>query len=772
MTTRTDVLSTLVAVFSAAPTASLLDRFVAQVDNGQSLSDLVEELVNTEEFQSLTYYADSEEASFRAFLKPLIPSHLQETLLEVGVQELLNLSEQQGLSQAQIINSAVEFLRSASEDDPVWGEVKTYFNNSVVLADSFSSQAPEGAFTLLELRQVIASRSVDSESTISITGEQTAYMGTDTEDTFSAAVQNDQSLLNGTELNGAGGYDTLTATVTGADLSFSTESIEHIVLSESQGQGINLLGANIAADTNHIQLSSSGNIVVQQLAANSGSTELYIEGASGQDDNDTIEVLFTAEATTQQYGLSVAEDNSSLVRLRLLDLDSPSGELINNVYSGVHFLLDGQMITLAGDTPFTSTDSMLADLTALIAAQGLADQLQVSEGATYQAFDPDTGELISGREIVITSTTGVIESVSWEAPYPVPAYDRLYTLLDVVELTEVTQANLTLDNIGSSSAERVDVLIGTEENDSGMQGIEQLNLTITGDNWLEAMTSTNDALKTIIAERGSSSEEANVNLSVLQDVSGFYAESLTSVILTAQLTEVSQTKYDLENTVFTYQLSAGDDSLIINIADEALQADGDVNWLVDSGAGTDFIEVTSDFTGTLTITSMNGQAFDEGNLSLSGLTADQIELDFSAYLTTYQADDSDQTALTSSYTELDASEQNEIASNSIVSFDVDSEVYELLTETSLLDVFNGLTEIGELSDQSLDASVTEADLSSQSAGYYGDANREYLLIVENSDTNEFKAYQLVANVGESDFLEAKLIGAYDFGEMSVAEIFA
>ena len=771
MTTRTDVLSTLVAVFSAAPTASLLDRFVVQVDNGQLLSELVDELVNTEEFQSLTYYADSEEASFRAFLKPLIPSHLRDTLLKVGVQELLALSEQQGLSHAQVINSAVEFIRNVPEDDPVWGEVKSYFNDSVALADSFSSQVLEGTFTLLELRQVITSRSIDGESSISITDAQTAYLGTDTEDDFSALVQDDQALLNRAELDGVEGYDILTARVTGKQLSFSTESIEQIVLSESDEQGINLLGASIAKDTKQIQLSSSGNIVVQQLAANSGSTELYVEGVSGQDGRDTIEILFTDEATTQQYGISTTENFSSTLRLRLLDLDSPSGELINNVYSGVQFLLNGKMITLASDAPYTSADNMVSELTALIEEKGLADQLQVSKGATYRAYDPDKGDLISGREILITSTSGVIESASWQAHYPISAYDRLYTLLDAVELTEVTQANLALENIGSNSEQRVDILIGTEANGLEVQGIEQLNLTITGDNWLETVASTNDALKTIIVERGSSTQESNLNLSLLQDVSGFFAESLTSVALTAQLTKASQTKYDLDKTVFTYQLSTGDDLLNIEI-DEALQSDTGLNWLLDTGAGTDNVYVVSDFAGTVTITSLNGQEFDQGTLFLDGLKADQIELDFSPYLTTYLVGDADQTALASSYTELEAVEHNEIASNSIVSFDVDDDVYALITETSLMEAFNGLAEIGGLSEQSLEASVTEANLKSQSTDYFGAPNREYLLIIENSDTNEFKAFQLLADVGESDFSKATLIGTYDFGEMSVAEIFA
>lgn len=770
MATRSDVLSTLVAVFSAAPTASLLDRFIAQVENGQSLTELVEELVNTEEFRSLTYYSGSEEASFRAFLRPLIPSHLRDSLLEVGVQELLALSEQHGFSQAQVINSAVEFLRHVSEVDPVWGEVKSYFNDSVALAETFSSTAQEGAFTLFELRDVIYSRSVDAESQITITEAQTSYIGTEVEDVFSAALQNDQALINAKILDGGDGYDTVTARVTGKPVSFSSDSIEQIILSESDGQGIHLLGTDLAVDTNQIKLSSSGSITVQQLAANSGSTQLYAEGVSGQDGKDSIEVMFSDEATTQKLGFKTESSDSVLV-IRLLDFDSPVGELLTNPYSGVQFLFNGQEVTLAGDRPFDNSDDIISELESMIAEQGLSDQLQVRQGSTFKGYNSDDGKMHSAKEILLTSTSGLIESPQWFAPFPNFGMNG-YTQLTVAELKGVSEANLSLSHIGSGSQERVDVLVGTEANDLGVQGIEQLNLTITGDNWLETMASTNDALKTIVAERDSSWEEANLNLSTLQDVSGFNAKSLTSVVLTAQLTDISQTKYALEDTVFTYQLSAGDDALIIDVTDEALQADSNLNWLVDTGAGTDVVKVVSDFAGTLTITSVNGQAFDQGSLYLSGLMADQIELDFSAYLTTYQEEGSDQVALASSYTALETNEQNEITSNSIVSFDVDGKVYDALTETNLMEALNGLADVGSITDQSLDASMTEANLKSQSTGYYDEPNREYLLMIENSDTNEFKAFHLVADVGESDFSRATLIGAYDFGDMSVTEIFA
>jgi hypothetical protein len=451
----------------------------------------------------------------------------------------------------------------------------------------------------------------------------------------------------------------------------------------------------------------------------------------------------------------------------VLDFDSPTGQWLNNGYIGLAISLNGITYELVGDAPFQSHAELLQILQDAIQEQGLEEQLKVSYGSQFSKISSDNGETYVAPEIILTSTSGELLNPQWLADEILPWGD-VHTAIYQPELDGQAIANLTLNQVGANG-ESVDILVGVEDNEQDVAGINQLNLDLIGINRLENIASTNDALNSVSVTSESS---ARLTLNGLEDIASFTVSGgVDYTFMTAILTQASLDKYTIAETDFTYQMSNGDDRLYIYL-DETLQQDEDLHWIIDTQQGNDKVWFVDDFAGTLTVTSLAGQAFDLGKLYLTGVAADQIELDFSAYLTTYQADDSDQTALTSSYTELEATDENEIASNSIVSFDVDSEVYELLTETSLIEVFNGLTEIGELSDQSLDASVTEADLSSQSAGYNDEPNREYLLVIENSDSNEFKAFQLVANVGENDFLEANLIGAYDFGEMSVAEIFA
>lgn len=762
MSTRNDVLSIIVGTFSGAPTASLLERFIAQVENGQSLSDLTTELVATSEFD--TFYPETlSHAQFAsAFLTAQLPLPLREDLLPLGIEYMVAQLEQ-GASRAEVVYSVIESLISFSNTDPVWGTLKLYFDDSVALADTFARTSPIDNPSLHQLRQIITSRSLDGESNITAEiNEQDVIYGTDANDAFSIVLANATELNNHLTIEAGEGTDELLIELSDSPVAFSSDSLEHITLVNVSGEETAFDATTIDTTLESLTLASVGALSVGNLMAPSSELQLTAELTQ-----ESLEITFDSSAITQQHGIATSVQTGSALVIEVLDFDSPTGQWLNNGYIGLAISLNGITYELVGVAPFQSHAELLQILQDAIQEQGLEEQLKVSYGSQFSKISSDNGETYVAPEIILTSTSGELLNPQWLADEILPWGD-VHTAIYQPELDGQAIANLTLNQVGANG-DGVDILVGAENKEQDIAGINHLNLDLIGINRLENIASTNNALNSVSVTSESS---ARLTLNGLDDISSFTVSGgVDYTFMTATLTEASLEKYSIAETDFTYQMSNGADRLYIYL-DESLQQNEDLHWIVDTQRGNDKVWFTTDFAGTVTVTSLAGQVFDLGKLYLTGVTADQIELDFSAYLTTYQKDDSDQTALTSSYTELDASEQNEIASNSIVSFDVDSEVYELLTETSLIEVFNGLTEIGELSDQSLGASVIEADLTSQSAGYYGDANREYLLIVENNDSNEFKAFQLLADVGESDFSKATLIGAYDFGEMSVAEILA
>ena len=762
MTTRMDVLSTLVTVFSAAPTASLLERFIAQVENGQSLSDLTVELVATSEFD--TFYPDTlSHAQFAtAFLTAQLPVSLRENLLPLGMEFMVTQLEQ-GASRAEVVYSVIENLISFSDTDPVWGPLKQYFDDSVALADRFARTSPIDHPSLQQLRQIITSRSLDGESNITADiNEQDVIYGTDANDAFSIVLANTTELNNNLTIEAGEGTDELVIELNDSPVVFSSHDLEHITLVNASGQAIAFDATTIDTTLESLTLASVGALSAVNLMAPSSELQLTAELT-----RESVEITFDSSAITQQHGIAASVQTGSALVIEVLDFDSPTGQWLNNGYMGLAVSLNGATYELVGEAPFQSHAELLQILQNAIQEQGLEEQLKVSYGSQFSKISSDDGETYVAPEIILTSTSGELLNPQWLADEIIPWGD-VHTAIYHPELDGQAIANLTLNKVGANG-KSVDILVGVENNEQDIAGINQLNLDLIGMNRLENISSTNNALNAVSITGDSG---ARLTLNSLEDIASLTVSGgIDYTFMTAFLTEASLEKYSIAETDFTYQMSNGADRLYIYL-DESLQQNEDLHWIVDTQRGNDKVWFTTDFAGTLTVTSLAGQVFDLGKLYLTGVTADQIELDFSAYLTTYQAGDADHTALASSYAELEVSEHNEIASNGVVSFDVDSEVYELLTETSLIEVFNGLTEIGGLSDQSLDASVTEADLTSQSSGHYDEANREYLLIIENSDTNEFKAFQLLADVGESDFSKATLIGAYDFGEMSVAEIFA
>ncbi|MBJ7551502.1 hypothetical protein [Marinomonas ostreistagni] len=761
MSTRNDVLSIIVGTFSGAPTASLLERFIAQVENGQSLSDLTTELVATSEFD--TFYPDTlSHAQFAsAFLTAQLPLSLREDLLPLGIEYMVAQLEQ-GASRAEVVYSVIESLISFSNTDPVWGTLKLYFDDSVALGDTFARTSPIDNPSLHQLRQIITSRSLDGESSITAEiNEQDVIYGTDANDAFSIVLANATELNNNLTIEAGEGTDELVIELESL-VGLGSHGLEHITLVNASGENIAFDATTIDTTLESLTLASVGELSAVNLMAPSSELQLTAELTQ-----ESVEITFDSNAVTQQHGIAASVQTGSALVIEVLDFDSPTGQWLNNGYIGLAISLNGITYELVGDAPFQSHAELLQILQDAIQEQGLEEQLKVSYGSQFSKISSDNGETYVAPEIILTSTSGELLNPQWLADGILPWGD-VHTAIYQPELDGQAIANLTLNQVGANG-ESVDILIGAENNEQDIAGINYLNLDLIGINRLENIASTNNALNSVSVTSESS---ARLTLNGLDDIASFTVSGgIDYTFMTATLTEASLEKYSIAETDFTYQMSNGADRLYIYL-DESLQQNEDLHWIVDTQQGNDKVWFATDFAGTLTVTSLAGQVFDLGKLYLTGVIADQIELDFSAYLTTYQADDKDHTALASSYVVLEASGENEIAANSIVSFDVDSEVYELLTETSLIEVFNGLTEIGELSDQSLDASVTEADLSSQSTGDYDDANREYLLIVENSDSNEFKAFQLLADVGESDFSKANLIGSYDFGEMSVAEILA
>src|SRR5690554_5614238 len=255
-----DLVALIVGMFDAAPGRDILEDVVAASNAGDSHLDIANSLANTAEFVSIyPNFLDNEQ--YVAFLVDSIlegraPADERDAVVDDFVAEM-----NAGATRGQVALVAVNALRNVAEDDPVFGEAATAFNNKVEVAAYYSIEQRQVGEDLAELQGVVANVDHTDESVeaakAAINGDDdggnggTGFRltvgpdeldGTAGDDVFIAGLSsNDQglqvnTLASGDVINGGAGTDTLVAQVTqGAThggssmpIAANTNSVEHV----------------------------------------------------------------------------------------------------------------------------------------------------------------------------------------------------------------------------------------------------------------------------------------------------------------------------------------------------------------------------------------------------------------------------------------------------------------------------------------------------------------------------------------------------------------
>jgi hypothetical protein len=364
--------------------------------------------------------------------------------------------------------------------------------------------------------------------------------------------------------------------------------------------------------------SSRADLVIEDIQNNSHLTTIGFR-SSDQGDVD-YSVYF--DNITAPDGTTAG----SQLFLEVLDLEaaaSTGDKLTNNPYVGVSITVDGVQYDIVGDTAITTTYQDLVDaLNAALDAAGLTT-VTASLGEEFKKFNSDDGLQYSGTQIVLTNTGAeTLEGIGWVVNGTVPADTNVHTAINDAApstTTELTQTNVIFDDVGQGS-QGGDFLAGNMSvGTSGSNGIQQFNITVQNDSWVDTVrTTANDLEKVVIVNDDTASTDGDLRIgnadgsAGLFDVQTLDASAMTGDLdLTATLglgdtgatggktaeslkdkyydLDDTQTGAENDNVTFSYETGAGADKLDLTISEEAIAYE-DLVLEISTGAGDDYVE--------------------------------------------------------------------------------------------------------------------------------------------------------------------------------------
>lgn len=638
---RNDVISLLVGMFDAAPSAALMAGFVTSIEGGSSTTDIANELDDTTEFQSLypTWMTDDEFAT--NFTTNILDGNTSSGELTDAIDAVKGLLAG-GSTRGETVDIAVSYLMSVGTADPIYGDAVQALTNKVEVATYFATTQLDASSDFASLQAVLANvdetaASVTTQKTLidadldsatqNMTTGQDNLTGSGGNDGFTAWIfDNANSAQSGDMIDGGSGTDTLYAEIGNSQdfaIKLHTDSVEvaHFeVQAESTDssdndiqngsddgidQGVQVDAQDMNGTVEFWSTDSRASLTVEDVRENSNTVTL------GWRDTDAGSVNFETYFDTQHITAPSAVTADSQLFLELLDLEGMATDgdpLLNNPYVGVSFTVDGVTFQAAGDTAVTSSYSDLVDaLNFALDAQGLTT-ITASLGSAFTAINSDDGLSYGGTTIVLTNTgPEELGTGGWIADGILPADSNLHTTQSTTPpatSTELTQVDVIFDNVGRGSMSH-DFVAGNISQGaySGSQGIQQFNIDIDRDSWVNEVRSTNNTLEEVFLESIGSEGEARID--VLNDVRVFDATAMTNdVTLSATLDETVIAKYfDLEDTAtdettdnisFEYDTASGDDTVNLTVSQEAASyEDFALAITTSSGADTVRLEVNN-----------------------------------------------------------------------------------------------------------------------------------------------------------------------------------
>jgi len=643
---RNDVISLLVGMFDAAPSAALMTGFVASIEGGASTGSIANDMDDTTEFQSLypVWLTDAEFST--RFATNILDGNTSAAALQVGI-DYVSGRLADGVSRGDVASEAAAFLNDAATlADADFGTAAQAFQNKVEVAEYFATTKLDASSDFDSLQAVVAgidetSASVTAKKILidadidslsqSLTNGVDNLTGSAGNDMFTGWIfDNSNSAESGDQISGGLGSDTLMAEIGNSQnfaISLKTDSVETVYFraqadstdssdndiqdggTDGIDEGVQIDAQDMNGTTAFWSTESRSSLTIEDVRNNSNETTLGWQNADAGSVN--FEVYYDTPHITAPGGTT----SGSQLYLELMDLEgmeNNSAPLEDNPYVGVSFTMDGVTVQVPDDTagvvPVAGTAATYSDLVdainALLTAQGLTT-VSASLGDNFSAIHSTSGITYTGTQIVLTNTgSETLGTGGWVAAGPLPGDSNLHTQQSTVAPTTssfLTQTDIIFDDVGRGS-KAGDFVAGniSQGTVSGSKGIQQFNIQIDGDSWVDTVRSTNNTLEEVFLE--SIGDEGTIRIDDLNDVKVFDATSMTNdVTLTANLDDAVIGKFlDLQddapavpatdNDTFAYTTSSGDDSMTLTASREAA-AHEDFALSVDGGSGADTISV-------------------------------------------------------------------------------------------------------------------------------------------------------------------------------------
>lgn len=377
--------------------------------------------------------------------------------------------------------------------------------------------------------------------TFLLTENRDTIYGTSADDQFHAQVAGD--LNDGDYIDGAGGYDTLYATVNDAVTGPSPiqpmiVNVEKIVL-QAQGNATVDAGRIMGkVNASNIFGSDQG---LQYLANNDSRADLNVENVRSYTTDMTIG-WYNADPGTdfgvffdEQYLKPVDQASSGTMRVELMDIKSAddtnsANPLQTNPYNVLKFDFTpnsgaATRITLTLENYNDGTDGgtftyqdLVDAINAAIKAAGYEGVITAELGGSFTASSASTtdpNEIWSGTGnlVLIKSEQGSFSNAGWSATGDIPGDSAYRTIIRPLESTScpLITTTIDLDNVGHVQwTDRYEgclpdegvfgdsagtLAVGAQDNNNA--GIERFIVRVDQGSWLESLTSTNNVLRAV-----------------------------------------------------------------------------------------------------------------------------------------------------------------------------------------------------------------------------------------------------------------------------------
>jgi len=440
-------------------------------------------------------------------------------------------------ARGKVILDAVNLLAgngsnaSSSFNDDVKASLeysKVAANTDVAASDVAADQAAAAEAALAKAAEALK-----------LTTSEDNLTGTDGDDSFTAKIINNANTLqSGDVIDGGDGVDTLTADI-GTSQAFAitvkTANVETVVIrAEARAE---LRDTNDNNMTDAVQIDAERMVGVTRYENNNSRADLIVEdvrivepGVKEITKDITIAMVSTDPGDVDfgvyfdQHSLVAEKAQTAGANLNIEIMDVRSAvagldPLKESPYKGFTFTMDGALVTIESDAINTAQtyDALLLAVQGAIAANDdISSKITAKKSGSYDVVDTDSGQSAKGEFIVLTNSgSETLNEGGFIADGVVPASSGLHTQMSTVDpdsAGNLITSKIILDDVGRGSNGGDLVVGGLSVGDtSGSEGVEEFDITVERDSILGNINSTNNTLREVFIENGTTKGDLTVN---------------------------------------------------------------------------------------------------------------------------------------------------------------------------------------------------------------------------------------------------------------------